>query len=126
MNYNHLKHSRVFEIFEEICSIPHGSGNCKKLTDYCIDFAKKLGLKYHSDTAGNVVIYKDGTKDTKPIILQGHIDMVCQKVEGNTINFDTDGLSLLYIGCASTLLFLFLCFIILGEYSPCFLYIFII
>lgn len=98
MNFNHLKHSRVFEIFEEICSIPHGSGNCKKLTDYCIDFAKKLGLKYHSDTAGNVVIYKDGTKDTKPIILQGHIDMVCQKVEGNTINFDTDGLSLLYIG----------------------------
>ncbi len=99
MNFSHLKHSRIFEIFEEICSIPHGSGNCKQLTDYCIDFANKLGLQYLSDTAGNVVIYKNGSNklsDCPPIILQGHIDMVCQKEESSNINFDTDGLSLLY------------------------------
>lgn len=98
MDFKDLKHTRIFEIFEEICSIPHGSGNCKLMTEYCTEFAEKLGLRYYSDNAGNVVIYKDGSKDlenAEPVILQGHIDMVCQKTSESNINFDTDGLKVL-------------------------------
>lgn len=96
-----LKQKRIFEIFGEICSIPHGSGNCQLITKYCVDFAKKLGLKYHTDEAGNVVIFKNGTaglKNRPPVILQGHIDMVCQKDKNSAINFETDGLSVVYDG----------------------------
>ena len=101
MKFTNLKHRRIFEIFEEICSIPHGSGNCQKLTDYLVHFANRINLKHYTDNAGNVVIYKDGSaeyKNAEPVLLQGHIDMVCQKTYENTINFETDGLSLMYEG----------------------------
>ena len=97
LNFKKLKCSRVFEIFEEISRIPHGSKNCKQLSDYCVDFAKNIGLKFYQDDAFNVVIYKDGTfglENSEPVILQGHIDMVCQKTNDSDFDFINDSLKL--------------------------------
>lgn len=51
----------VFHYFEEICDIPHGSGNTKQISDYLVNFAKEHDLKYVQDDMNNVVIYKPAT-----------------------------------------------------------------
>lgn len=92
-----LKPERVFEYFEQICDIPHGSGNMDAIARYCTDFAKKHSLRFVCDKANNVIIYKDATEgyeNAQPVILQGHLDMVCQKTEDCKIDFEKDGLSL--------------------------------
>lgn len=84
---------RIFKYFEEICAIPHGSGNMDKIAEYCMDFARNHSLKAVRDNANNVIIYKDATpgyEDAETVILQGHLDMVCQKEEGVDIDFETD------------------------------------
>ncbi len=96
-----LKPYNVFKYFEEICAIPHDSGNMDAISRYCIDFAKKHNLKYACDDLKNVLIYKSGTcgyENSEAIILQGHLDMVCQKTEKSGIDFETDGLELLIEG----------------------------
>lgn len=92
-----LNPEKVFKYFEEICSIPHGSGNTTAIRDYCVGFAKARNLEVYTDEAENVVIYKNasvGRENEMPIIIQGHTDMVCQKDETSGINFLTDGLEL--------------------------------
>lgn len=92
-----LEPKNVLKYFYEICEIPHGSYNMSKIADYCEDFAKKLGLKSLRDEANNVIIFKNGTKgneNAEPIILQGHLDMVCAKDEDSQIDFMRDGLTL--------------------------------
>lgn len=87
--------AEVFRYFEKICEIPHGSGNMKAISDFCLKFAKENGLQAFCDGAKNVVIYKPGTKgyeNAEPIILQGHLDMVCQKREDTTTDFEKDGI----------------------------------
>ncbi len=87
----------VFHFFEEICSIPHGSGNTKQISDYLVEFAKKHSLEYIQEPCGNVIIYKKASKgyeSCETVILQGHMDMVCEKEEGANIDFTKDGLSL--------------------------------
>ena len=82
MDINELSPSEVFSYFQEICAIPHGSGNTGMIADYCLDFAKLHGLKARKDTSDNVVIFKAGSsgyEDCEPVILQGHLDMVCEK-----------------------------------------------
>ena len=82
MKLNELSPSEVFSYFEKICSIPHGSGNTGLIADYCLEFAKLHGLKARKDTSDNVVIFKAGSsgyEDCEPVILQGHLDMVCEK-----------------------------------------------
>ncbi len=82
MNLNELTPSEVFSYFEKICSIPHGSGNTGMIADYCMEFAEEHGLKARKDEADNVVIFKAGSsgyEDCEPVILQGHLDMVCEK-----------------------------------------------
>lgn len=72
----------VFHYFEEICGIPHGSGNTKQISDYLVNFAKEHDLKYVQDDMNNVVIYKPATpgyENAPTVILQGHMDMVCAK-----------------------------------------------
>ncbi len=94
---NDLKPIKVFRYFRDICSIPHGSGNMKQISNYCIDFAKRNSLEYYTDDANNVVIYKKGTygyEDSEPIILQGHLDMVCQKTDDSDVDFATHGLNI--------------------------------
>ncbi len=86
---------KVFEFFEDLTQIPRGSGDMEKVSQYCLDFAEKKGLSAFRDETNNVVIYKDGTKgyeQSVPVILQAHMDMVCQKEEGIEIGFKEDGL----------------------------------
>lgn len=92
---SHLDKENVFKYFEDITSIPRGSGNMDKISSYCEEFARKNSLKYIRDNENNVVIFKDGTKgyeNSEPVILQGHLDMVCQKEDGVDIDFEKDGL----------------------------------
>ena len=92
-----LKPEKVFYYFEQLCSVPHGSGNTKQISDLCAGFAKELGLKYRQDEVNNLVIWKDGSRgyeNAAPIILQGHIDMVCAKTEDCTKDMTRDGLDI--------------------------------
>ncbi|MCH5170824.1 MAG: aminoacyl-histidine dipeptidase [Oscillospiraceae bacterium] len=92
-----LEPKKVFEYFEDLCAIPHGSGNTKQISDYCVDFAKKHGLSYTQDELNNVIIRKDASKgyeNSPTVILQGHLDMVCEKDSGVLIDFLKDGLTL--------------------------------
>ncbi len=91
----------VFKYFREICAIPHGSGNMEKISEYCLSFAEENGLKAVCDDARNVIIYKPGTcgyENSAPVILQGHLDMVCQKTEDAEIDFEADGLDIFVDG----------------------------
>lgn len=92
---------RVFDIFCQISKIPRGSGNRKGIAAFCEDFAKSLNLKYIRDNADNVVIFKNGSfglENAEPIILQGHLDIVCQHTEDKQIDFLTEGLTVLREG----------------------------
>lgn len=92
-----LEPQKVFGYFEAISAIPRGSGKTEKISDYCENFAKDKGLEYCRDEAGNVIIFKNGSKgreNEEPVILQGHLDMVCEKESDCSIDFDNDGLSL--------------------------------
>lgn len=95
--FENLEPRNVLDIFGELASIPHGSGNTKQISDYCAKFAEDRGLKYVQDHMNNVVIYKEATagyEASEPIIIQGHIDMVCEKEEGYDFDFLKDGLKL--------------------------------
>ncbi len=88
---------RVFHYFEEICKIPHGSGNTRQISDYLVQFAKNHDLKYIQDEMNNVVIYKPGTagyENAPTVIVQGHMDMVCEKRPDVDHDFTKDGLNL--------------------------------
>lgn len=92
-----LEPKQVFQYFEEICRIPHGSFNTKEISDYCVNFAKERNLEVMQDKADNVIIRKPGTKgyeDSETIVLQGHLDMVCEKTADSTHDFKKDGLEL--------------------------------
>lgn len=92
-----LEPHKVFEYFEEICSIPHGSSNTKKISDYLVTFAREHDLRYIKDQSNNVIIFKDGTpgyEASAPVMLQGHMDMVCEKDKDCNIAFERDGLEL--------------------------------
>ncbi len=88
---------RVFYYFEEICKIPHGSGNTKEISDYLVQFAKDHHLDYVQDEMNNVVIYKpayEGYEAAPTVIIQGHMDMVCEKRPDVAHDFTKDGLKL--------------------------------
>lgn len=94
---SNLEPASVFRSFEAICGIPHGSGNTKAISDYCVEFAKAHGLRYIQDQHNNIIIYKDGTpgyENSAPVMLQGHLDMVCEKEPDCDIHFETEGLRL--------------------------------
>lgn len=92
-----LEPKPVFSYFEELCAIPHGSADTKRISDYCVNFAKEHGLSCRQDQYNNVIIFKPGTtgyENVKPVILQGHLDMVCEKEKDCDIDFAKDGLAL--------------------------------
>ena len=94
---SHLEPQKVFSFFEALCAIPHGSGNTAQISDYCANFAKERGLEYHQDALGNVIICAPGTpgyENAEPVILQGHMDMVCVKTEDCPLDLTRDGLEL--------------------------------
>lgn len=93
----HLEPTNVFRFFEEICQIPHGSGNIDKISDYLVDFAKKRNLEYYQDDIKNVIIIKEATpgyEGKEPVMLQGHMDMVAVKKPESSIDMATEGLRL--------------------------------
>lgn len=96
-----LQPEKVFYYFEQLCGIPHGSGNVKKLADYLVFFAKVHQLECERDGADNVIIRKGSTNgyaDAPTVILQGHTDMVCAKTASSEHNFESDGIQLILEG----------------------------
>ena len=93
--FENLEPKEVFYYFEDICSIPHGSGNTQKISDYCVNFAKEHGVNYRQEECGNVVIWKDATsgyEQADTVILQGHMDMVAVKDADCPLDLKKDGL----------------------------------
>lgn len=93
----HCEPRQVFYYFEEIAKIPHGSFHTAAISDYCMQFAHERGLEADQDECHNVVIIKEATEgyeDAEPIIIQGHLDMVCEKESDCPIDFEKEGLSL--------------------------------
>ncbi|MDO5153888.1 MAG: aminoacyl-histidine dipeptidase [Eubacteriales bacterium] len=96
-----LEPASVFGYFEELCAIPHGSRNTKKISDYLVSFAEEHSLRYIQDEANNVILFCDGTcgmEDRPAVILQGHMDMVCEKDAGCTLDMAVDGLDITHDG----------------------------
>ena len=92
-----LQPARVFYYFEELAAIPHGSGNTAAISDYCVAFAREHGLYVRQDALGNVVIKKPaaaGYENHPAVILQGHLDMVCEKAPDCALDMAIDGLDL--------------------------------
>ena len=92
-----LEPREVFRFFEELCAIPHGSGNMEAVSGWCAAFAGARGLECHRDQAGNVIIIKEaspGYEAAEPVILQGHLDMVCEKAPGCAKDMSRQGLDL--------------------------------
>ena len=92
-----LEPKKVFQYFEEICSIPHGSKNVKQISDHLVKFAQDRGLKYRQDDMYNVIIWKDGSagyENSAPVILQGHVDMVAVKTADCKKDMEKEGLDL--------------------------------
>ena len=95
-----IQPKNVFRFFEDICNIPHGSGNVEKISRYLVDFAKERGLDYRQDENFNVVIRKPATKGSTgaPVIIQGHMDMVAVKTPDKDKDMENEGLDLLVDG----------------------------
>jgi len=98
---SNLKPERVFYYFEEISKIPRGSGNTEAISEYLKQFSIEHNLKYVKEDIGNVIIYKpasNGYEDSDTIILQGHMDMVCEKNSDSDHDFVNDGIELVIDG----------------------------
>ena len=96
-----LEPAAVFGYFEKLCSIPHGSGDTKRISDYLVSFAREQGLKYIQDELNNVILFapgSEGYEDHDPVMIQGHMDMVCEKDADSPIDFAVDGLDVTHDG----------------------------
>ena len=96
-----LEPASVFGYFEKLCSIPHGSRNTKMISDYLVSFAQEHGLRYIQDDDNNVILFGEGTcgmEDHDPVILQGHMDMVCEKDADCPLDLAVDGLDVTHDG----------------------------
>ena len=92
-----LQPEKVFYYFEEISKIPRGSGNEKQISDYMVKFAQSLNLEVKQDEANNIYIRKPATpgyENVPPVILQGHMDMVCEKNKNTEHDFEKEGIKL--------------------------------
>lgn len=93
MEKKDLRPAVVFHYFDEVCQVPRPSKKEEKIRAYLLDFAKKHNLEAKTDEAGNVLIKKAasaGMENLKTVILQSHIDMVCEKNKDTEHNFETD------------------------------------
>lgn len=89
----HLKPELVWYHFEEICKYPRPSKKEEKIAEYVVSVGKRLGLQTEKDKFGNIVIRKPATpgkENLKTVVLQGHIDMVCEKNRDVEHDFDKD------------------------------------
>ena len=93
MEKKDLKPAVVFRYFEEVCGVPRPSKKEEKIRAYLLEFARKHDLSVKTDEAGNVLIAKPATpgmEGRKAVILQSHMDMVCEKNKDTQHDFDTD------------------------------------
>ena len=94
---SNLKPEKVFYYFEEISNIPRGSYHEKQISDYLVAYAKSHGYEYWQDEIYNIVMKipaSKGRQQENPVILQGHMDMVCEKTETADIDMGKEGLRL--------------------------------
>lgn len=92
-----LKPEKVFYYFEEISQIPRGSGNERGISDYLYNLAKSKGWEVIQDDGLNIIIKKPASKgyeNAPAVMLQGHMDMVCEKNEGVDHDFEKDPIKL--------------------------------
>ena len=83
---------KVISYFKKVCSIPRASGDEQAISDYIVSFAKERGLEVSRDSIHNIIIRKPGNiKGSRPVILQGHLDMVYVKEEGCSHRYE-DGI----------------------------------
>ena len=97
-NFNNIKCKSVLKHFQEISKVPRGSGNEKGISDYLVDFAKSLNLEVIQDKALNVIIKKPasiGYENSPTVIIQGHMDMVCEKNGDKVHDFIKDPIELI-------------------------------
>ena len=90
-------YKKVLYYFEQLTKIPHGSGNVEAISDYLAEFARNQGVRYVQDDARNVIMFKEASKgyENAPVVMiQGHMDMVCEKNAESDHNFETDALKL--------------------------------
>lgn len=102
---NQLLQQELFKNFDRICQIPHASGHEKALSDDLLSWARSLGLEAEQDAHHNLIIRKPATpgyENAPPIMLQAHIDMVGDQVEGGTFNFLEDPIHWVVQGDAIT------------------------
>jgi len=89
------------DYFKEMCSIPHGSGNTKKISDWLVKFAVEHNLEHYQDASNNVIIIREASKgceDKAPVIIQGHMDMVAVHDDDYEIDMENEGLTLVEEG----------------------------
>ena len=93
MTLKDLNPTLIWGIFEEITKIPRPSKKEEKIREYLVDFAKKHNVEYKVDEVGNVAMYKPATpgcENAPTIVLQGHMDMVCEKAGDSNHDFEND------------------------------------
>ncbi len=91
----------VWRFFEELCAIPHGSGNEDALLAHIQRWAETKGFRTAQDAARNLVVYAPGSpgyENSPTLILQNHVDMVCEKNNDSTHDFSKDPLQLVREG----------------------------
>jgi dipeptidase D len=89
--------NKIIKYFEGISNIPRGSGNEKAISDYLVKFAKDRNLEVVQDESLNVIIRKPGSKgfeNAKTVVIQGHMDMVCEKNLDTIHDFEKDPIKL--------------------------------
>ena len=94
-------YKNIFKFFSEISTIPRGSHNNTAISNYLVEFAKDRNLEYVQDEYENVVIIKEASKgyeDAPAVILQGHMDMVCEKTPESNHDFINDGIEFIVEG----------------------------
>jgi len=97
LNFDQLSPRAVLHWFRALSEIPHGSGNTRAISDFCVEFAKARGLEHHRDAPGNVIIIAPATsgyEEAPPILIQGHLDMVCVTAPGCDKDLRTEALTL--------------------------------
>lgn len=101
MNIKNIELKEVFKWFEEISKIPRESGHEKEISDFLVEFAKERNFEVYRDSANNVIIKKcgtDGYQNKNAVIIQGHMDMVCEKTKDSKHNFRKDAIELIVEG----------------------------
>ena len=101
MNMKNIESKEVFKWFEDISKIPRESGHEKEISDFLVQFAKERNFEFYRDSVNNVIIKKRGTagyENKNAVIIQGHMDMVCEKTKDSKHDFRKDAIELIIEG----------------------------